>query len=124
MLPDAAHRHPSRLKVRSDGAPLDGRCKDTYPLHVMKSRISSKGQITVPVAVRERLGLWPGTVVHFEVREGGALLKKGHHGKHPVDAVYGRLRLDGAVDEVVDGMRGPRPSAPSTKGGRRRSRKT
>ena len=75
----------------------------------MKSTISSKGQVTVPVEVRERLGLTPGTVVDFEVREGGAFLKKGYRGDHPVDAVYGRLKLGRPVDEIVDAMRGPRP---------------
>ena len=76
----------------------------------MKSTISSKGQVTVPIKVRESLGLTPGSVVNFEVREGGAFLKKGYRGDHPVDTVYGRLKLDRPVDEVVDEMRGPRPA--------------
>jgi antitoxin PrlF len=65
----------------------------------MRSCLSSKGQITVPIAVREKLGLHPGTVVHFEVVAGGALLKKGERDKHPVDE----------VDSLVDEMRGPPP---------------
>ena len=83
----------------------------------MRGAISSKGQITVPVAVRERLGLRPGTIVHFEVVAGGALLKKGGAEEHPVDAAFGILRLDRNVDvdAVIDEMRGPRP--------RRRSRR-
>jgi antitoxin PrlF len=75
----------------------------------MKSRVSSKGQITIPAAVRERLGLRPGTVVSFEVRREGALLRKGGGARHPVDAIYGTLRLDRSVDELIDEMRGPRP---------------
>lgn len=77
----------------------------------MKSRISSKGQITVPVEVREGLGLWPGTEVEFELRKGDALLRKGTRGRHPVDVVYGSLGLDKPVDVVIDEMRGPRPDA-------------
>ena len=97
--------------------------KEFYSLPIVKSTISSKGQITVPAKVREKLGLVPGSVVHFEVREGGAFLMKGHRGEHPVDVVYGRLKLDRPVDEVVDAMRGPRPAAPSRKGRRRRRRR-
>ena len=74
----------------------------------MKSTISSKGQITVPVDIREKLGLVPGTAVRFELVEAGALLKKGAPGTHPVDAVYGKLGLPRRVDELLDEMRGPR----------------
>lgn len=77
----------------------------------MKSTISSKGQITVPAKVRERLGLAPGTVVRFELREGGVLIRKGAAGPHPVDQVFGRLRLAKPVDVLVDEMRGPAPAA-------------
>ncbi len=75
----------------------------------MKSRISSKGQVTVPVEVRNRLGLHPGTTVTFEVRADGVLMRKGRAGIHPVDRVYGTLRLRRPVDALLDEMRGPRP---------------
>ncbi len=75
----------------------------------MRSSISSKGQITVPIEVREKLGLHPGTVVHFEVVEGGALIKKGERDRSAVDRVYGILRANRSVDSVIDEMRGPRP---------------
>lgn len=35
-------------------------------------RITSKGQVTIPIEIRQRLGLLPGTEVHFEV-EGNAV---------------------------------------------------
>lgn len=75
----------------------------------MKSTISSKGQVTVPAAVRERLGLEPGTVVVFELRDGGVVLRKGSRNEHPVDRVFGTLKLRRPVDELLDEMRGPRP---------------
>lgn len=78
----------------------------------MKSTISSKGQITVPAEIRDQLGLRPGTVVSFELREGGAFLRKGSSGEHPVDRLFGRLRLDRPVDALLDEMRGSRPSNP------------
>jgi len=72
----------------------------------MKSRISSKGQITVPVQVRDELGLAAGTEVEFIVRDGEAVLRKGGGPTHPVDRVYGRLRLGKPVD-VSDDQVGP-----------------
>ncbi len=75
----------------------------------MKSTISSKGQITVPVKVRIKLGLVEGTPVEFELRRDGVLLKKGRKGRHPVDEVFGILKLEKPVDALLDEMRGPRP---------------
>lgn len=75
----------------------------------MKSIISSKGQITIPAAVRGKLGLLPGTHVKFEIQQHGVLLRKGSAGKHPVDRVYGSLHLRKRVDALIDEMRGPRP---------------
>lgn len=75
----------------------------------MRSTISSKGQITVPIEVRERLGLKPGTPVEFELQEEGVLLRKGVSGSHPVDKVWATLRLARPVDDLLDEMRGPRP---------------
>lgn len=77
----------------------------------MKSTISSKGQITVPIEIRDQLGLRPGMVVSFELQEGGVLLRKGASGQHPVDRVFGRLHLEEPVDDLLDQMRGPRPGS-------------
>lgn len=42
-------------------------------------RITSKGQVTIPQAIREQLGLHPDTEVEFAVEHGGAVIrpKKG-----------------------------------------------
>jgi AbrB family looped-hinge helix DNA binding protein len=86
---------------------LDILGKGTYAL-LMKSTISSKGQVTVPIEVRARLGLVPGTVVEFEIHNGGVYLRKGSGGAHPVDRLFGRLKLSKPVDDLLDEMRGPR----------------
>ena len=78
----------------------------------MRSTISSKGQVTLPVEVRERLGLVPGTPIEFELREEGLLLRKGISGEHPVDKVWATLPLRRPVDDILDEMRGPRPRKP------------
>ena len=78
----------------------------------MKSTISTKGQVTIPVRVRNQLGLHPGTPVTFDLRERGVVMRKGRPGQHPVDRVFGILRLKRPVDALLDEMRGPRPKRP------------
>lgn len=75
----------------------------------MNSSISSKGQITVPKAVRDRLGLKAGTTVEFELTGDGVIMRKGHKGERPVDRVRGVLARQHSTDAVIDQMRGPRP---------------
>ena len=72
----------------------------------MTSRISSKGQITVPKSVRVRLGLRPGTTVEFELTDTAVLLRKGQTGVRPVDRVRGILDRRAATDDIVADMRG------------------
>ena len=76
----------------------------------MKSVVSTKGQVTLPAEVRSKLGLTVGTAVQFELREGGVLLRKGGGALHPVDLVFGRLKLGRPVDTLLDEMRGVRPA--------------
>ena len=71
--------------------------------------MTSKGRVTVPAEIRKKIGLVPGTLVEFELREDGVLLRKSIEDVHPVDRVYGLLRLDRSTDELMDEMRGPRP---------------
>jgi AbrB family looped-hinge helix DNA binding protein len=40
--------------------------------------LTSKGQVTIPKAIRERLGLKPGAKVEFEVTRFGDVLLKRH----------------------------------------------
>src|SRR5262249_30715747 len=99
---------PSTRPVRLPS--LDSRGKAEYVLP-MRSRISSKGQITRPVDVRDQLGLTPGTESEFVIGDGEAVLRKGGGDGDPVDRVYGRLKLGARVDDLLDEMRGPRPKA-------------
>ena len=41
---------------------------------IVRAKISSKGQITLPKAIRQALGLEESSVVEFELTDGGALL--------------------------------------------------
>jgi AbrB family looped-hinge helix DNA binding protein len=86
-------------------------------------RISSKGQITVPLAVREQLGLAPGTEVEFIVRGAEAVLRKGGEGRDPVDRVYGILALGRPVDRILEELRGPAPRLPRPRARRRTAKR-
>jgi AbrB family looped-hinge helix DNA binding protein len=45
-------------------------------MEMLTSRITSKGQTTIPKRVRDSLNISAGDVISFEVREGEAVLQK------------------------------------------------
>ena len=55
-------------------------------------RITSKGQVTIPLDIRERLGLLPHTEVEFSIERGRAVItpKKGRSARS--DRIVGHLR--------------------------------
>ncbi len=55
-----------------------------------ESTVTSKGQITIPKAVRERLHLEPGDKVYFDVQEDGSVSMMTR--KHPVESLFGLLK--------------------------------
>lgn len=78
---------------------------------MLKSVVSTKGQITIPAAVRARLGLSVGTPIVIEEVANGVLLRKGAADKHSVDQAFGMLRAtlpSGDALALVDELRGPR----------------
>jgi antitoxin PrlF len=95
----------------------------------MKGTVSSKGQITVPKAVRERYALQPGTEVEFELREEGALLRPRRGAPNPIWDAIGSLRgkwrwpkgIPHTVDAYLDHVRGG--SFEELTGRKRRSRR-
>jgi AbrB family looped-hinge helix DNA binding protein len=71
----------------------------------MKSVVSERGQVTIPKALRDRLGIRPGEVLDFEGQQGHLVAYKTA-AADPVDAVYGIIRLDGGTDRFVAELRG------------------
>lgn len=55
----------------------------------MLVRISSKGQLVVPQAIRQALGLRPGTELHIEL-VGRKIVLEPVESLSPIDALYGR----------------------------------
>ncbi len=56
-------------------------------------RISSKGQITIPFKVRQRLGVKPGDKVEFVIEEGKTVLKPAHSGENPFNKWIGAFPM-------------------------------
>jgi antitoxin PrlF len=74
---------------------------------VIIAKITSKGQVTIPKKVRERLGVRPGEDVGFEEKGGVIVITKAVT-KSPFDKWVGRLtKLRGQrSDDLVKEMRG------------------
>ena len=67
-------------------------------------KITTKGQVTIPQEVRERLGLLPHTEVDFEIRDNEVVLTKadrGRRGKRVVEHVRGRGNVRMSTDEIL-----------------------
>jgi len=76
----------------------------------MKATVSEKGQVTIPKALRDRLGIRTGEVLEFETDRGRLVATKAA-ATDQVDAVYGILRgrLSGGTDAFLRRTRGPGP---------------
>ena len=74
-------------------------------------RITSKGQVTIPQAIREQCGLLPHTEVRFELEEGRVLLVKqdpsGGRGEEGLRLLrQALLNTSLRTDELLDLCRG------------------
>ena len=72
----------------------------------MKTKVAERGQVTIPKALRRKLGLVPGTVLDFEA-DGGRLVAVKLQPRSPVDAVFGTLGRGRSSDELVGELRDP-----------------
>ncbi|MBM3510554.1 MAG: AbrB/MazE/SpoVT family DNA-binding domain-containing protein [Alphaproteobacteria bacterium] len=79
----------------------------------MATRVTRKGQITVPKAVRDRLGIGPGSLVEFELNgRGRVVFVLKHGGKRQASkrsrfaAVRGRATVKMSTDAIMALTRG------------------
>ena len=73
-------------------------------------RVTSKGQVTIPIEIREKMGLLPDTEVEFKITGNTVLLKKaGSPSKRGPDLIS-RMRRKATVkmttDEILSLTRG------------------
>lgn len=73
-------------------------------------RVTSKGQVTIPLEIRERLGLQPETEVEFDVVGSTARIRKiagrPGRGRGIVDRMRGRATTRLSTDEILSLTRG------------------
>ena len=74
-------------------------------------RITSKGQVTIPQAIREKLGLLPDTEVEFSIdRDGARLTKAKRPGprsavRQHIERVRGTLETGMSTDQLMKLLR-------------------
>jgi len=75
-------------------------------------RITSKGQVTIPVEIRERLGLLPNSEVEFEVEGSAVRIRKARtrarrgRGRSIVENLRGKATSTLSTDEIMALTRG------------------
>lgn len=67
-----------------------------------EARLSSKGQITVPRDIRERLKLKLGDKMRFRVADTGEVVVEA--AKYHIDELYGLLRRKGGKPVAIEAM--------------------
>lgn len=77
----------------------------------MGTTVTSKGQVTIPKKVRDRLGITPGSEVEFSLNEQGdvVLLKRGRKRptkQSPFAKIRGIVKTDLTTDQIMALMRG------------------
>ncbi len=72
------------------------------------TKMTTKGQVTIPKRLRDHLGLKPGSDVDFEVERDGRVYLKAHDG--PPESRFARLRgslkTSMTTDEIMALLRG------------------
>ena len=78
----------------------------------MEVTVAERGQITLPKAVRDALGLTKGTVLKVELDGGRIILRKNVD--DAISRARGKFKLDGfaSVDEALLAVRGRVPGDP------------
>ena len=65
-----------------------------------KSKLTSQGRISVPVEVREKLGVGPGSVLEWEEQDGQLVVRRA--GRFTSEDIHRALFSAGKRDSVAD----------------------
>lgn len=75
----------------------------------MATTVTTKGQVTIPKPVRDRLGIKPGNAVEFELAPDGRVVLRKTSGRRPIsrfEALRGRAGKGLSTDEIMALTRG------------------
>lgn len=70
----------------------------------MKATVAERGQVTIPKALRHKLGIRPGAVLDFR-EENGRLVGVKLTGTDPVGRVFGCVKLGKKTDAIMRELR-------------------
>ncbi len=70
----------------------------------MKAIVAERGQVTIPKALRDKLGIRPGTMLEFAASNGSLVARKAE--TDPVSSVFGCLRKRIDTDKFLHKLRG------------------
>lgn len=70
----------------------------------MKSVVAERGQVTIPKALRDKLGIRPGTALEFTAQNGALVARKAE--TDPVSQVFGCLGARVDTDKFIRALRG------------------
>ena len=71
----------------------------------MKATIAERGQVTIPKALRKKLGMQPGIVLDFHDENGRLVVVKAAV-TDPIAQVYGMLKLGKRTNALMRELRG------------------
>lgn len=71
----------------------------------MQAKVAERGQVTIPKALRERLGIQPGTILEF-TEEAGRLIAVKTDQQDVLDRVYGTIGQGRHTDAILEELRG------------------
>lgn len=78
-------------------------------------KITTKGQVTIPIEIREKLGLLPNTEVEFEIVGQAVRMRKARHatgagrrGRSLVERLRGKGSVRMSTDQILALTRGSR----------------
>jgi len=71
----------------------------------MKAIVADRGQVTIPKALRDKLGILPGTALDFQMDKDKLVARK-ILSVDPVSRVFGCLVRNKTSDQIMDELRG------------------
>jgi AbrB family looped-hinge helix DNA binding protein len=72
---------------------------------MMTAIVAERGQVTIPKALRDQMGIRPSTVLKFSLKNGALVAVKSVK-EDPVSSVLGCLKTDRSSDGWVTELRG------------------
>jgi antitoxin PrlF len=71
----------------------------------VKAKVAERGQVTIPKALRVRLGIQPGTVLEFS-EDSGRLVAAKAETEDSIEKIYGCVGRGRKTEQIMNELRG------------------